>query len=220
MITGLSSYLGWEEPQHKKGCKRSGWDVHYRTEDHQYRSTGYGEEQPQHKCADEDCDHGTGFSRLIVRHVCKGCGAALVISAEKTPETRVEETSTRVLGYGLPPRQVAGLLLWPAHPWLRIGMLDAEEPHDFVVTRLKVREVTPETVVGQLTLGRGKLNGLVWTALAVPSADGGRYGLGQVRFVHANDGRGGGGKPLRTVNAAARWIAARLAEQPETAGAA
>ncbi|MEU9386893.1 hypothetical protein AB0D38_40745 [Streptomyces sp. NPDC048279] len=221
MITALDSYLGWDEPEHKKGCKRPGWDVHYRTEDHQYRSTGYGEEPPRHKCTDEYCEHSNAFRRLIIRHVCKACGVALVISGERTEQTRISETSTQVLGYGLPPRQVAGLLLWPGHPWLRMGMLeDGEEPHDFVVTRPRVREVTPETVMGQLTLGRGKLNGLVWTALAVPSKDG-RYGLtAQLRFRHANDGKGGGGKPMRTLTAAARWIGARLAEDTGSAGAA
>ncbi|MFK0155402.1 hypothetical protein ACIQVK_25415 [Streptomyces sp. NPDC090493] len=219
MITALDSYLGWQEPEHKDGCKRPKWEVHYRTEDHQYRGSGYGESRPRHECPDEDCEHGNSFARLLVRLVCRSCGAAQIISGEKTPETGVSTSSTQVLGYGLPPRQVAGLLLWPGHPWLRVGMLEAEEPHDFVVTRPGVREVTRESVVGQITQGRGKLRGLVWTTLAVPNPDG-RYGLtAQLRFQHANDGQGSGGSPLRTIGAAARWIGARLAEQPG-AGAA
>ncbi|MFI1030773.1 hypothetical protein [Streptomyces sp. NPDC020951] len=219
MISPLDTYLGWDRPEHLEGCKRPSWDVGIRTEEREPRYVDrYGEPQPKHDCPDEYCDHGSSFDMVLVRLVCKSCGAAHVVSGEKGRETGVSQTSTKVLGYGLAPRQAAGLLLWPGHPWLRLGMLEADEPHDFVLTRTGVKQVTKDVVVGQITQSRGLRGAVVWTALAVPDPQG-QFGYGQLlRWAHANDGRGRGGSGLRTVPAAARWIAARLAESK--AGAA
>ncbi|MGW4733857.1 hypothetical protein ACWEQC_32625 [Streptomyces shenzhenensis] len=215
MTTPLDTYLGWEQPEHLTGCKRPAWDVTFRREESAYRSSWHGAPAPKHACPEpeEDCGHGNFFTKLVVRIVCASCGAAQVITGEDTPDTGVSTTSTRWLGYGLPPRRAAGLLLWPAHPWLDVGRAVSAEPHDFVVTGPKARQVTDDTVVGQIAQNRGKLGGLVWSALAVPDPKG-QFGFGpRIRFAHAHDGRGRGGTPLRTVNAAARWIGARLAEQ-------
>ncbi|MBK3630404.1 hypothetical protein JHN59_37530 [Streptomyces sp. MBT49] len=213
MISPLDTYLGWDEPEHRDGCKRPKWDIGMRTEKDVFRHVErYGEPQPKHACPDEYCDHGTSFDKVMVRLVCRSCGVAHVISGEMGHQTGHTETSTQVLGYGLAPRQAAGLLLWPGHPWLSAGMLAADEPHDFVLTRIGVKQVTADTVVGQITQSRGKLGGIVWTALAVPDPNG-QYGYGQLlRWAHANDGRGRGGAALRSIPAAARWIGARLAE--------
>lgn len=212
-LYGLATYLGWEQHQHHDGCKRPAWDVGIRTVENEYRYAGsYHEERPKHGCPVEYCAHGNSFTKLVVRLVCHSCGAAQVVTGEHTEDTGGTTSDTRQLAYGLAPRQVAGLLLWPAQPWLDLGRLSSEEPHDFVVTRPKVKRVTEETVVGQITQGMGKLRGRVWTTLAVPDPAG-PYGLtSHLRYAQANDGHGRGGSPLRTIPAAARWIGARLAE--------
>lgn len=220
MTSALDSYLGWEKPGHRRGCAKPAWDVSFRTEEKKYRHVDYGEAPLKHSCPDEYCAHGNSFDRSSVRIVCYSCGAARVITGEKTADTGESITSATHLGYGLPPRKVAGLLLWPGTPWLDIGRLREAEPHDFVVTPLKTKEVTKDTLVGQISQSRGDRGGVVWTTLAVPSPTGQFGYVSAVSFDHANDGRGRGGKPLRTVNAAARWIGERLAEQPEAGAAA
>ncbi|MET9089654.1 hypothetical protein ABZX77_48690 [Streptomyces sp. NPDC004237] len=223
MKSALDTYLGWEQPQHRDGCKRPSWDVAFRTDEKQYRREyrGYGEPLAKHECPDEECAHGASFDRVTVRIVCRSCGAATVITGEDTEETGTTRTSTLHVAYGLAPLQKAGLLLWPAEPWLgSLGRHDEEFPHDFVVTRTGVRQVTQDSIVGQITQGRGKLRGRVWTTLAVPDPKG-QYGfLQRIQWAHSNDGRGQGGAPLRTVLAAARWVGARVAEHELQAGAA
>ncbi|NUP19846.1 MAG: hypothetical protein HOZ81_27960 [Streptomyces sp.] len=222
MKSALDSYVGWETLQHREGCNRPQVRTEWRRDEHEYRrGRGFGEPPLNHKCADHEyCEHGNDFAKITVRILCVTCTAAQLITGEETEATRISPTSTTVLGYGLPPRQAAGLLLWPGQPWLDIGSYRGDEPHDFVVTRTGVRQVTTETVVGQITQGRGKLNGLIWATLAVADPEG-QYGFGQpVRYAHRNDGRGQGGSPLRTVKAAARWVAARLAEHGAQGGGA
>ncbi|MDQ0829505.1 ferredoxin-like protein FixX [Streptomyces achromogenes] len=217
MISTLDTYLGWEKPQHHAGCKRPAWDVGIRTEERAARYVGRGDSACRHSCPDECCSHGNAYDQVVVRIVCTSCGAARVVTGEHTEDTGTSTTSTKVLGYGLPPRQVAELLLWPGQPWLPYGRALAEEPHDFVLTRTGVKQVTEDAVVGQITQSRGGRGGVVWTALAVPDPQG-QFGYGQrLRWAHANDGRGRGGSILRTVPAAARWIGARLAEQKPAA---
>ncbi|MFI8531095.1 hypothetical protein ACIGMX_12680 [Streptomyces aquilus] len=222
MRSTLDTYLGWSELQHAEGCKRPLVKTAWRRDEKQWRrSPGFGEPPVKHSCTGgEYCAHGDCFTQLTVRIVCVTCGAAQLITGEDTEATGISTTSTKHLGYGLVPRQAAGLLLWPGTPWLDYGRAGSEEPHDFVVTRTGVRKVTQDVVVGQITQGRGKLNGLIWSTLAVADPEG-RYGFGQpVRYVHCNDGQGQGGSPLRTVKAAARWVAARLAEHGAQDGGA
>ncbi|MEU9349062.1 hypothetical protein AB0D74_48480 [Streptomyces sp. NPDC048278] len=222
MKSALDTYLGWEQPQHRDGCKRPSWDVAFRTDEREYRREyrGYGEPLAKHECPDEQCAHGAFFDRVKVRIVCRSCGAATVITGEDTEETRTSSTSTLRIAYGLAPQRKAELLLWPADPWMGRDLRDEDFPHDFVVTRLGVREVTEASVVGQITQSTGKLRGRVWATLAVPDPKG-QFGFGQrIQWAHSNDGRGQGGPPLRTVLAAARWIGARVAEHELQAGAA
>jgi hypothetical protein len=219
VISPLDTYLGWDQPQHHTGCKRPQWDVGVRRDERAYRHHYNGEPPLKHNCPEEECRHGNSFTEVMVRIVCTSCGAAQVVTGEDTPDTGMTTTSTKTLGYGLAPRQAAGLLLWPGQPWLDFGRALDDEPHDFVVTRTRVKQVTKDTVVGQLTQSRGGRGGVVWTALAVPDPQG-QFGYGQrIRFVHANDGRGRGGSALRTVAAAAKWIGARLAEKQPSGGA-
>lgn len=221
LASALDSYLGWERPQHHAGCKRPSWDIGVRTEERELRYHGYGEAPLKHKCQDDEfCAHGNTFDKTVVRLVCKSCGAAQLITGEKTEDTGISTTSTKWLGYGLTPRRQAGLLLWPGQPWLDYGRHNSDEPHDFVLTRTGVKEVTEETIVGQLSQSRGQRRGIVWAALAVPDPKG-QFGYPQrIKFAHCNDGHHQGGSPLRTVGAAARWVAARLAEQQTQGGAA
>ncbi|MET7982555.1 hypothetical protein [Streptomyces sp. NPDC005281] len=220
MISPLDTYLGWDKPEHLKGCKRPSWDIGIRDEERTARYQYRGDDPIKHSCPQEDCGHRNTFTQTMIRIVCKSCGAAELITREKTADTRTLPTSTTALGYGLAPRQVAGLLLWPGHPYLDIGSYRTDDPHDFVLTRTGVKEVTEASIVGQITQGRGDRGGIVWTALAVPDPKG-QFGYGQrIRWAHANDGRGRGGTPLRTVPAAVKWIGARLAEASALGGVA
>lgn len=216
MRSVLDTYVGWDKPEHLKGCRRPAWDIGIRTEEKEYRRyRGFGEPVHKHGCTDEYCRHGDSFDKTVVRIVCTSCGAARVITGERTEDTRDTQTNTERLGYGLAPRQQAGLLLWPAKPAMGYDLVD--ELHDFVLTRTGVKQVTADAVVGTLIQGQGRRGGRLWTALAVPDPEG-EYGFLQpVRFAQRNDGRGGA--PLRTLGTAARWVAARLAEQT-TGGAA
>lgn len=215
MSTVQDTYLGWELLTHREGCKRPAWevDVRRREDSWRYQASLAYEQRAEHKCRDEFCNHGNRFDELTVRIVCRSCGMAEVITGERNEDTGRTTTSTKWLGYGQAPRRIAGLLLWPGDPWLNVGRADSPEPHDFLVTCPGVERVTREVVVGQITLGRGKRGGVNWTAAAVPSEKGpyGR-GLGRIAWAHAEDG-------FKTPTAAAKCIAARLAEAEAAGGA-
>ncbi|WP_435252072.1 hypothetical protein [Streptomyces tendae] len=209
MTTALGTYLGWEQPQHRGTCSRPSWQVDIRTEDGELRRRYGGD---SHTCPNDSCDHSDNYPRTTVRIVCPSCQAALVVDGEAGRTSQGPAAAT-THGYGVPPRRIAGLLLWPGEPFLSFGRLSTDEPHDFVVTRPGVKRVTKEDVVGQIAQGRGKRGAITWTATAVPSADG-PYGYGPIRWARATDDA----KPLRSVTGAAKWIAAQLAEQ-QTGGA-
>lgn len=208
MSTVQDTYLGWERLSHAEGCKQPVWEVDLRRREDAWRykaSLAY-EERAEHKCADEHCTHGDRFDELTVRIVCFSCGMAEVITGERTEDTGRSSTHAKHLGYGMPPRRVAGLLLWAGEPWLNVGRAVSDEPHDFLVTRPGVERVTKEAVAGQITQTRGKRGGVIWTAAAVPAEDGPYgVGLGRVRWTRVQEG-------FKTPAAAAKWIAARLAE--------
>ncbi|MEV8245005.1 hypothetical protein AB0R01_14685 [Streptomyces rochei] len=204
MSKALDTYLGWEQPQHFGTCSRPSWQVDFRTEDGELRRRYGGD---SHTCPNDSCDHGDTYPRITVRIVCPSCQAALVVAGEDGL-TRQGLAAATTDGYGVPPRRIAGLLLWPGRPWLDFGRLSTDEPHDFVVTRPGVQRVTEVDVVGQITQGRGKRGAVVWAATAVPSADG-PYGYDRIRWARAT----GDTKPPRTVAGAAKWVAAQLADQ-------
>ncbi|MFE9923301.1 hypothetical protein ACFYQA_17450 [Streptomyces sp. NPDC005774] len=197
MTSVLETYLGWEEPQHLAGCKRPAWSVDIRT-DHLELRAGHGGEA--HACPNEDCGHGSRYERTTVRIVCGSCQAAMVIRGE---EAAISEGAHVTHGYGQQPRTMAGLLLWPGEPWLTFGRLSSDEPYDYVVTRKGVTRPAEADVVGVITQGRGKRGAVAWNAGALPTP--GKYH----RF---NWGRTTE-TPVRTVAAAAKWIAAQLDEQ-------
>ncbi|MEU3253170.1 hypothetical protein [Streptomyces sp. NPDC006997] len=205
------TYLGWEELVHRRGCEQPRWEVDLRLTHDESRYRGHGEEPLKHQCPEERCDHGNRFAAITVRIVCRSCGTAEVITGEKNDDTGRSSTSTAFLGYGLPPRKVAGLFLWPGAPFFSYGRLTTTEPHDFLVTADRVDRVEKKAVAGQITQTRGKRGGVVWSAAAVQS-ESGPYGAGMgLRWAHAEEG-------FKTITAAAKWIAARLAEHTTAGG--
>lgn len=207
------TYLGWEELTHRKGCARPGFEVSIRRNDDALRHhSGLAhEERVEHGCEGAYCGHRNTFTETVVRIVCRSCGVAEVITGEETEDTGRTTTSTKWLGYGLPPRRMAGLLLWPGDPWLSIGRAESPEPHDFLVTRPGVRHVTKEEVTGQITQGRGKRGAVMWTASAVQSKDGPYGAFDRIRWAQVQDG-------FKTLAAAAKWISAELAAERGTGG--
>lgn len=206
------TYLGWERLAHRSNCKKPSWDVDVRTGSETRYRGGYGEARPAHKCGDEYCAHGNSFEQITVRVVCRSCGTAEVITGEHTEDTGRTTTAAASLGYGLAPRKVAGLYLWPGEPWLPYGRAVSEEPYDFLITASRPAGdvVTAADVAGQITQSRGKRGGVVWNVLAVadPAGPYGAHGVrdGHVAFRFRQEGT------LRSVVAAAKWIAGQLAE--------
>lgn len=196
MSTAQIAYLGWELLEHAEGCRRPVWTVDVRTEsEYRPRRDGAG-----HDCPNENCAHGDRFEATTVRIVCSSCGTAHLLTADSE---RVRRRSTAALGYGQQPRRVAGLWLWPDEPLLSWGRGKDEEPWGYLATRQRVDRVTAADVVGEILQGRGKRGGVVWSAAAVPSQTG-RHGVGPVRWATATT-------DLRSVAAAAKWIATQLA---------
>lgn len=211
MTSVIETYLGWDEPQHLAGCKRPSWSVDFRTDDNEFRERNGG---GKHACPNESCDHGDRYPRTTVRVVCTSCQAALVIRGEEA-HARWGITANSTYGYGLPPRRLAGLLLWPGEPWLKVDRLGNTDPYDFVVTRPGVKRPAEADVVGTITQGRGKRGAVIWTATALPDPNG-KVGYGRIRWSCVSDDADG--TPLRSVAAAAKWITARLAEQQPAGG--
>lgn len=213
MTTVQSTYLGWEQPEHLAACKRPQWSVDFRTDPEEFRYRYDGGNSHPHSCPNEDCEHGDRYPRTTVRIVCTSCQAALVIRGEDCGTSR-GMTANTTHGYGLPPRKVAGLLLWPGEPFLDLGRFRSDEPYDFLVTRPGVQQVTRADVVGVIMQTRGKRNAVTWSAATDPRDS--KYLRGRIDWSRRSGDEG----TLRTVMAAARWIAARLAEHEIAGGAA
>lgn len=187
------TYLGWDQLEHFPACRKPVWTIDVRTQADRFRAQhGAGD----HRCANEECDHGTRFDQTTVRIVCTSCGRAFVLTSEEC----LDGTTTRYLGYGLQPRRLAGLWLWPGEPLLSFGRLSTDEPWDYLVTRTRVDRVEAEDVIGEISQSRGARGAVLYCAVAVPS-EAGPYGT-SVRWEKAEQG-------LRSVAAAAKWIAAQ-----------
>ncbi|MGW5123019.1 hypothetical protein ACWEQ7_02960 [Streptomyces sp. NPDC004069] len=211
MTSVIETYLGWQEPRHLADCRKPDWSVQWRTDDNELRDRHAGD---KHACPNEACDHADRYPRTTVRIVCTSCQAAFVIRGEADRISR-GMTSTTTYGYGLPPRRLSGLLLWPGEPWLNLGSYRSADPYDFVVTPLGVKRVTQADVVGTITQGRGKRGAVIWTATALPDPDG-THGYGRIRWNRVSDGRDG--TPLRSVAAAAKWITAQTTSAKKGGG--
>jgi hypothetical protein len=200
VTTVQSTYLGWEQPEHLEGCKRPAWNVDFRTDPEEFRDRHGGD---AHACPNEDCGHGDRYPRTTVRIVCTSCQAAVVIRGEHGYTSR-GRTATTTHGFGLPPRRLAGLLLWRGEPFLNFGRLGTDEPYDFLVTRAGVSRVTRADAVGVIMQTRGKRGGVTWSAAADPRDS--KYLRGRIDWArHSGDDA-----TLRSVTAAAKWVAAQL----------
>lgn len=201
MTTVQSTYLGWEQPEHLAGCKRPAWNVNFRTDPEEFRNRYGGE---AHDCPNEDCQHGDRYPRTTVRILCPSCQAAIVIRGEDCYTSR-GMTANTTYGFGLPPRKLAGLLLWPGEPFMDFGRLSTDEPYDFLVTRPGVKRVTREDAVGVIMQTRGKRGGVTWSAAVGPRDS--KYLRERLDWSrHSGDDA-----TLRSVTAAAKWVAAQLA---------
>lgn len=210
MTTVQATYLGWEQPEHLASCKRPQWSVDFRTDEGEFRERFSGD---AHTCPNDECGHGDRYPRTTVRIVCPSCQAAVVIRGEDCHTSR-GMTANTTYGYGLPPRRVAGLLLWPGEPFLDFGRLRTDEPYDLLVTRPGVQRVTRADVVGVIMQTRGKRSAITWSAATDPRDS--KYLRGRIDWARHSSDDG----TLRTVTAAARWIAARLAEHQAQGGEA
>ncbi|EPD63143.1 hypothetical protein [Streptomyces sp. HGB0020] len=209
MTTVQSTYLGWEQPEHLASCKRPTWSVDFRTDEDEIRGRDGGD---AHACANDECQHGDRYPQITVRIVCTSCQAAVVIRGEHGYTSR-GMTANTTYGYGLPPRKLAGLLLWPGEPFLDFGRQRTDEPYDLLVTRLGVKRVTRENTVGVIMQTRGKRGAVTWSAAVGPRDS--KYLRGRIDWSrHSGDDA-----TLRTVTAAAKWIAAQLASSDADGGA-
>ncbi|MEU2505994.1 hypothetical protein ABZ621_14920 [Streptomyces sp. NPDC007863] len=189
-------HLGWRELPHGAECPRPSWTVDVRDDEH-YRSS-YGGATERHSCPNEDCEHGGSYSRTTVRVVCLACRVAHVISGESRSSW---SSTTRAIGFGEPPRKVAGVYLWPGEPWFD------DEPHEFLVSRVKPRRLTAEDVIGEIHEGRGPRGGKQFSAVALPTPNG-AYGLRALRWDRAREN-------FASCSAAAKWIAAQTPDSDE-----
>ena len=210
MTTVQSTYLGWEQPEHKAGCKKPAWSVDFRTDPEEFRYRYNGGDSRPHECPNEDCGHGDRYPRTTVRVVCTSCQAAVVIVGEHCHASR-GATATTTRGYGLPPRRVAGLLLWPGEPFLDFGRLGSDEPYDFLDTRPGVKAVTRADVVGVIMQTRGKRGGVTWSAATDPRDS--KYLRGRIDWARNS----GDDSTMRSVTAAEKRVAAQL-PPPELGG--
>ncbi len=186
-------YFGWNELTHAADCKRPVWEAATRTEERHWPRYG----GPEHACPNGDeCSHSSTYTRTEVRLVCRSCDVVRVMAGE---EHSFGSTTTAHYGYGSAPERKAGLLLWPSGPLFQES---GEPPWEYLVTRPGVTRVTEDDVVAAIAQSRGKRGAKQWSAVAVRHADG-PYGLRPFRYARANTG-------LRSVGAAAKWIAAQL----------
>lgn len=147
-----TTYFGWAQPTHAQGCtdpNDSGWNVTERYDTGAHPPTH--STTATHACTlgPEHCSHNGEFPRLTLRLVCRaGCGAAHIFTGQYPTH---EPTATGALGYGQPPRQVAGLYLWPgAIPLYNEPTATDPQPTTYLVTRDLVPQLTPAACIGRI----------------------------------------------------------------------
>ncbi|MCZ4123370.1 hypothetical protein [Streptomyces sp. H39-S7] len=192
MTSAQDAYLGWTELEHADGCGKPSWVVDSRTEYHLYRPHHGG---PGHRCPAEECEHGGRHSETTIRVVCRSCGTARLLVSEAEQLTR---STARDLVSGQPPREVAGLYLWPSSP---VFYNRGPGPYEFLVSRTRVERLREEDVIGWIGRRHGPRGGDLYDAVAGPHPCG-PYGSERLRWTRVET-------DLRSVAAAAEWIAAR-----------
>lgn len=159
-------YFGWWSVDHAPGCRQPVWEVAVHTDPRSGEHT--------------------------VRVLCRSCTRVELYSGV----TGRESTSTRVTGYGQPPKQVAGVWLYPGPK-----STGDEEPYEWLVTRVRkpVEQLKPGDVIGWIGRRSGPRGGRSWSAWS---------GIGEIgdvgfRIVPTVDGCP---KTFKILQAAARWI--------------
>ncbi|MGA4979290.1 hypothetical protein [Streptomyces cinereoruber] len=145
--------------------------------------------------------HGDRHDRITVRLLCRACDTVRLIGGE---EHDTETTTTARIGYGQPPKRVAGLWLYPGSPLLRLR--DCNTPGAYLCSREKVDRLSEKDIVGTVTEGRGKRGATVWHAAIGPDFHPPVRGLSGYAVWAKNSGE----KPFTSVTAAAKWVAAEL----------
>lgn len=149
-------YFGWRAPGHAEGCRRTGWEVRHR----------------------ED-EHSTGHRDLVVQAVCPlpgGCGAVTQWSAHLAPDrddsgdrrsgTSYSNGSVAHIGYGTAPIRVGGAWLHSGPPLL--AGYDNDAPDYYIVTGSHAPPTRREDVLGMIGQARtrGRLVKSRWWARA------------------------------------------------------
>ncbi|MBP5922134.1 MULTISPECIES: hypothetical protein [Streptomyces] len=205
------TYFGWNRLTHTTTCTSPTWDIDVR---HDPGTRPLVLPDVAHQCPDNHCAHKGEFDRVTVRVICRSCDTAHVITGEAL--TRVT-TTTDALGYGQPPRQMAGLYLWPSRPVLHghgpgpSGQDD--QPFEYLVTTTLVDRLTPDDCVGVISRHRTAGGHSRWWAGAVSTPpplrvlpEPGEYRLA---WAHRSSDH-------TTVDQAAAWIAATIDPAQQT----
>ncbi|MGW6210991.1 hypothetical protein [Streptomyces sp. NPDC055109] len=183
-----SLYLGWSPLSHGPGCPSLTWDSVEILRDEGGRIVQSGAER--HACANADCSHTDTFTRVQLRLLCRDCSTVRTITGENLTDDPI---SIEDSGWGLAPREVSGVWLWPGQPVISGG-----EPNDYLVTRT-ADGVTTENLYGIISGHREADNIRRWIAAALPDPDG-PHGEHSLRWQYRTAG-------LADVAAAAAWIA-------------
>ncbi|MEU1312554.1 hypothetical protein ABZ419_27195 [Streptomyces cinnamoneus] len=194
----IAAHLEWQPFAHRPDCAKPVWEVDHQTVSDKLRPRREG---PKHSCPNEECGHHDHYDRITVRLLCRSCDTVRLISGE---EHTTRTTTTARIGYGQPPKKVAGLWLYPGPPLL--DLRDYATPGAYLCSREKVDRLSEEDIVGVVSEGRGKRGGTVWHAAIGPDFHPPARGLSGYATWAKNSGE----KPFSTVTAAAKWVAAEL----------
>ncbi|GGU11350.1 hypothetical protein [Streptomyces lateritius] len=194
----LAAHLEWHPFAHRPDCAKPVWEVDHQVVSDKLRTRRGG---PEHTCPNEECGHHDRHDRITVRLLCRACDTVHLISGE---EHTTRTTTTARIGYGQPPKRVAGLWLYPGPPLL--DLRDHTTPGAYLCSREKVDRLSEEDIVGSVTEGRGKRGATVWHAAIGPEFHPPARGLSGYAIWAKNSGE----KPFTSVTAAAKWVAAEL----------
>jgi hypothetical protein len=184
-----SLYLGWSPLDHPADCPNPTWDSVEIRHDEGGRIVQTGAEH--HACTNDTCSHADSFGRVQLRLLCRDCGSIRTITGEgltQVPSTVADS------GWGLAPREVSGVWLWPGQP-----AAPGSEPHDYLVTLEQAAAVTTESLYGIITRYHDASGTPRWIAGALPDPDG-KHQVHSLRWRHRTAG-------LADLDAAAAWIA-------------
>jgi hypothetical protein len=194
----IAAHLEWQPFAHREDCAKPVWEIDQQTVADALRSRRGG---PEHACPNEECSHRDHHDRIAVRVLCRSCGIVHLIGGE---EYTTRTTTTVRTGYGQPPKNVAGLWLYPGPPLL--DLRDYTTPGAYLCSRERVDRLSEKDIVGAVTEGRGKRGGTIWHAAIGPEFSPPARGLSGYATWAKNSGE----KTFTSVTAAAKWVAAEL----------